>query len=213
MLPIIPLPLIDHLFSKFVALPVASLDSDACELLHTLTRVALSHQELVSSSPTTSEAVAEATSAATHQQNALERRSYGLAIFWRVLQDGSGAADDLALEAMRHLYELFQHQICTSLRYAIAADELLHSSLLIAHCCVRVSLDRLPYVELCIANIASHQTALRSIELLREILGTINVGPQPTQAHTSVPATDIGSVRVSRAISYRQAPNVALLDD
>ena len=134
MLPIIPLPLIDHLFSKFVALPVASLDSDACELLHTLTRVALSHQELVSSSPTTIEAVAEATSAATHQQNALERRSYGLAIFWRVLQDGSGAADDLALEAMRHLYELFQHQICTSLRYAIAADELLHSSLLIVVC-------------------------------------------------------------------------------
>ena len=124
-LPTIPLSHVDHLFGKFVALPVTLLENDACELLHTLTRVALSHHdhdhELANSGSSidgATAATAAATSAvATNLPNQLQRTSYGLAIFWQILQDGSGAADDLVLEAMRHLYELFQHQICTSLRY------------------------------------------------------------------------------------------------
>jgi hypothetical protein len=129
-LAMLPLSFIEHLYEKFTTVGLSSFDNDSMELLHSVTRVALQNQQLLATSAASQQQDNDpSTTAATTTTTA--PKHYGLAIYWNILQDGANCTEELVASAMRHMCELFQHQVCTEFRYEAYASI---SQCVIVHC-------------------------------------------------------------------------------
>ena len=95
-------------------------------------------------------ATAVAAADALQREQQLSEDGSGLALFWKLLQSGSGASADVQREAMRLLNELFQFSHSHAFR------------------------ER--YMRLCIGNLQRQQSVLQSLEVLQSIVSGGFVG-------------------------------------